>query len=434
MSLRYAHGSLLLHAWTPAQIPETGTSLIGTQVSFFNSNANWDQNGDDTGPKNLLAQNLVTDLNFNYQWIDAWTLFGRMSLSGIQGQNSLNSNGKIDAPTGARFGWGDQTVGIQHRLLLFNRINLQSQFQIDFPLYSAESHFPSLGDGSIDWTGGGFLNYPLSLGLKTELEVLIGAGITYRTHFYSAAIPWFLGLRINSSHSQIYIQGSLQGSTSMKSDPHSYSPTFFRENLGHKNSLFTGAMNPSWTHGQILLGYQDRTHFHLTLSLTQSLWGQMTPQLTSLTIQLELPLQNDKKTPWTAQHTTTQPHLATESTRALPQDTELPTTVAKIIKINERLNLIKINQGEEDGIQIGDSFQLFSPLDPTQKPLAIARAVHVRPHQSALEISEYIENHWISEDYLANKVLPTECQKNGMTTLSSPNTNPPLESKKTIIN
>ncbi len=396
-ALPSASANLLTHPWTPDSSPFAARGSLGTQLSFFNTRSNWDRTGAGIEPNNLLHRRLVTDLNLTFHWTDPLSLFGRMSVSGIQNQDR---SGK----TPGRFGWADQTVGIQYRFELLKDFHLRTQFRVDFPTYAAEAQPASLGDGSWDWTGGGFLSYTLALKQKTEVELFVGAGMTYRTHFYSTAFPWLMGIQINSTQSPFYLRGSLQGSASIKSDPHSYTPNFFRQNLGQDFSLMTGAMNPSWAQGQIIIGYQRKNQVHLGLSFTRSLWGQMTPQLTSIAFCLAIPLQPE------ASRSTALPLPSDATHSATPQPVILPIT-AKVLKSNERLGLIKINQGSEDGVLVGDRFHIFSPLDSLQRPLAIATVIQLKSNQSALEISEYLQDQWISEDCIAKKTPAPDRQK-----------------------
>lgn len=222
-----AYGNFTLHPWMP-YLTSSGQTLIGTQVNYFNSSTNWDHAGATLEPKDLQYERLITDLTLAHEWANSWAVFGRMSLSGIRG----------------RFNFADQTVGVQYQFQLFKSLNVQTQLQIDFPTYQPESHYLALGDGTLDLTGGAFLILPASFWPKTEMEFSLGAGITQRTHLYSGAIPWVAGIKLSPAQGRFSLEGSIQGLVSLKSDPHTYHPTFFRNNLGQEGSLITGAMNP----------------------------------------------------------------------------------------------------------------------------------------------------------------------------------------------
>ena len=391
--LSTASGNLTLHPWAPYAISGK-TPELRAQFHYLSSQANWNLFGSPIQPNGLNYQRLVTDLSVAHPLGETWSAFGRMSLSGIRSQSPTQAGGRI--------GFADQTIGIQHQLKAFEKVQARAQFQLDFPTYQPEPHDLTLGDGSLDFTGGGFLSYLAWPSRKLELDLWIGAGVTYRTGYYSAAIPWQVGAHLKSHPSRIELEVALSGVSSLKSDPHSYSPAFFRENLGRDSSLISGAMNPSWIQGKVQLGYRWRNQTFLAVSATKAIWGQMSPQLTGMGVQFQLPLQGKESS--------STPPIAEQAVSSSEQRISSPfpdtPTEIHITKTNERLGLIKISLGSEEGIQIGDEFNVISKVEAAKNPIARARVTHLRNHESALEVLEYYKDHWISEDCSLEKLKP----------------------------
>jgi hypothetical protein len=391
--LSTASSNLTLHPWTPYLMSGTAPELRA-QFHYLSSQANWNRFGSPFQPNGLNYQRLITDLSVAHPLGETWSTFGRVSLSGIRSQSPTQVGGRI--------GFADQTIGVQHQFKAFEKVQARAQFQVDFPTYQPEPHDLTLGVGSLDFTGGGFLSYLAFPSRKLDLNLWIGAGLTYRTGYYSAAIPWQVGAHLKSHPSRIELEVALSGVSSLKSDPHSYSPAFFRENLGRDSSLISGAMNPSWIQGKVQLGYRWGNQTFLAVSATKSIWGQMSPQLTGMGIQFQLPLQGQ------ASSSTPPATEAGVGSSGQPVNPSFLDTSAEvhITKTNERLGLIKISLGSEEGIRVGDEFNVISKVEAAKNPIARARVTHLRNHESALKILEYYKDHWISEDCSLEKVRP----------------------------
>lgn len=383
----------LIHPWRSYDLNETGLQL-GARIHYLGSDSNWGITGQTIRPENYYYQRLGSDLTLSAPWNDSWAFFARLSFSGVEGASAeANSSG---------LGFADQTIGVQYRFVGPWNLKIRPQIQADFPLYHSSPSDRSLGDGTLDLTTGLFISYPVPLRWQTQVELEAGTGFTYRTAFYSAEVPWQLGLKIKVEKLSIQVQTGLLGLASLKTDPHTYSPQYFRENLGTDRSLFSGAMNPSWMQAYLQLGYQLPNQMNLNFAIHHAIWGQMAPQFTGFSAAFQIPLLGNE--PEKA------PPLSPIMEQSLSQSQkeihleERLELQAKVIKSNERFNLIKIDRGQKDGVKLGDHFQIFSPFDLTHQPIALAKVTHLKVDQSALEIIEYFKDQWASEGNLAKRV------------------------------
>jgi hypothetical protein len=315
--------------------------------------------------------------------------YGRVSLASIGTTLTQNGSAIQQAQT---FGFTQQTFGINYSAALSKNFSITPQFQIDLPLSGTDASPGALSDGSVDMTGGGFFIYRPTFAAKQNLEISSGVGYTYRTHFFSAGIPWLLQLKYNDPETRLSLQLSLHGLASLKTDPHTYRSSFFRANHGTKRSLMTGAMNPSSVQAQGSIAYQLPDFSTISLSLTRSIGGQMSPLQTSLTLGYQFQISTEGKT----QDRETRDPISHASPHA--EDS------ARVLSVNDKLGLIKINHGSAEGIQIEDEFNFFSPLNLADSPVARGKVTHSRQNESVLKILTYFGEGWISEGAIAKKV------------------------------
>jgi hypothetical protein len=415
--LHSARADLILHPWENFNLGQA-TSQLQYKASYFETTTNYLSQGQLISPTGLRQyQRIQNDMIAQWSWNDHSNLFMRAAWAYLN-QDSATHPGK-------RWGLTDQTLGLNTALYTSPGVNLDFQTQLDIPAYARSSspQAPALGDGSFDLTSGFFLKIPLLSTLSPRFTLLSGLGYTVRSHGFSSSIPITLGVLYHSPQGGLF--ASLQSFSffSLKTDAHAKNPALYRSNNPSGGSLTLQAMNPSLSQIQLKAGYEFRSLLQISLSALRSLWGQMAPENHQLSIHVQIPLSPDKPsslpssspvptpTPPPSEPPPTPP-LSLPSTAPVPVETENPQKIssplssAVVLKSHDHLNLVKINRGTLNQVQIGQLYELFDPLtDPSLlHPIARARVTHTRPEEAALEITDFITETWIAEGFIARVI------------------------------
>ena len=79
---------------------------------------------------------------------------------------------------------------------------------------------------------------------------------------------------------------------------------------------------------------------------------------------------------------------------------------AKVLRISDRLNLLKIDKGKENGVIVGDVFDIFQKNAAEQEEaVARARVSHLKDQEAALKIVEYYRETWIEEGSIVKRLI-----------------------------
>ena len=338
------------------------------------------------------------DLTFNYGFSERLSIYGRGSWAFVN-QNS-------DVRPGYGFGFADQTVGTSFRLYQSGNqthlpFALDLQLQLDFPGYStalSESTLtPYMGDGTFDFTSGIFVTVPWNSpppGNNYQLSTVLGGGFTYRTAGFSSAIPWSIFNQYRPAKRGITLGVGALGIGSLRTDT-----LGIRSTLGSGGSFYTGATNPSLLQIQGKLGYQFDPHMHLYASVTQSIWGQAAPHALDFAMGFQIR--------WGGEGNI-KPYLLTpEQYTHSNRGFVTYSLEARVIKSNDRLNLVKIDKGSQDGIEVGQVFDIFAVKKDGSIGDAIARGQvsSLKTNETALTISEYFKEMWIEEGFSAKRLI-----------------------------
>lgn len=409
-SLNPAHADFYVHHWDNFHSTKPDISLDLRQT-YYSTSANFDGLGNPFAPTGFLNYTrIITDLTFLYSPTKAITLFARGTWSFIQINSSVRP--------GSGFGFGDQTAGANYRVyesrtkkngqpVLF----FDLQAQADIPAYnSADAELkltPYLGDGSFDFTGGVFAGVSILHTRSATLRAMGGGGYTYRTSNFSQAIPWTALLQFMPKDSGFYASLGVSGVTSLKSDPNI---TLIRPNLGAGGSFAIGGTNPSLMTARGSLGYQFDKNKILSLGGSQAFWGQAAPQGFSVTANFWMHLEDDETNRREYDDEYERPYKINSKSRN-PRNSESSTSgtnyslVASVLKSNERLNLVKIDKGSQDGVEVGQLFDLFSGRqDGSSSPIARAEVTHLRSDEAALKIVEFFKEVVVQEGFVAKQI------------------------------
>jgi hypothetical protein len=80
---------------------------------------------------------------------------------------------------------------------------------------------------------------------------------------------------------------------------------------------------------------------------------------------------------------------------------------AKVLRSNDRLNLVKIDKGTNEGVDVGQIFDVFSVQADGTVGDAVARCevANVKADQAALSVTEYYKEIWIDEGFVAKRLI-----------------------------
>jgi hypothetical protein len=374
---------------------------------YFTTNTNTDPTGSLYSPTGLQSYTrLAGDLTVTYGFAERFSAFIRTG-GGYVNQISTIRGGYSVGAMDQSAGLSVRVYGSPHSTFsedsLLNAIDLQ--IQGDFPAYnnaSADAYIaPYLGDGSIDFTGGAFATFSVVRWKSSSINTVLGGGFTYRSANFSSALPWSAVVQLVPLRHGLFGNVAALGMISLKTDLYNGVAAPMRASIGNGGSYITGGVNASQVRLRGELGYKFGPVTELSVAATQSIWGQDTPQGIKLEIGLQTHFgvhENEKSEP------------SAGSTKKITQGNQgfLNYSLdARIIKANDRLNLVKIDKGSQDGVEAGQVFDIFSRKKDGSIDGSIARGhiQNVKPNEAVLEIQEYYKDVWIEDSFVAKRLV-----------------------------
>lgn len=379
-----AHADFYFHPWvTHAQNP--GPFRLSLQELYLTTGSNFGSDGSATTVSTLASYAQArTVLSASKNIGLGLTAYLRGTWSVLQVSTTAGGT----TFSGNTFGLADQTVGLAYRLMKFSKgggIDLQAQF--DFPGYSniqlAARNQPFLGDGSTDISGGAFAQIPIQKDERASWSIHAGAGYTNRTDGFSAAIPYSLFIQNSRLDPGLIAQAGVYGFQSLSNDS-----TGTKSLAGTGGSMMSNAVNPSVMNANLAIGYQINSNFTINAQYTLGLLGRNAPKFNVIGAGISYAFGTPQEAQQIAEHE--QPKYPTE---------------AIVMKSNDRLNLLKINQGSDDGVKPGTLYDIYA-VDLNGKVtdlIAVARVTTVKSSESALEVTQYIREVIIDEGFVARR-------------------------------
>jgi len=399
-----SYADFIIHSWQDHHEVKSGLQLQALENYYF-STANFDAFGNSSVPSGFQNYSrFQTDLVADYGLFEGMTLFGRVSWA------YTFLNGTINPGVG--YGFADQTVGANYRVIESHSkphappTFLDIQIQADIPGYSntssAANLTPYLGDGSTDFTGGLIGGVPILVNKSNAFSAQAGAGYTYRTLNFSGAIPWTGRFLYKPYKDGITVSVGIVGLTSLKTDPNASSPStvaLARSSTGIGGNFFVGGINPSLMTIQGSIGYKFDEDTEVNIYGAQSIWGQAAPIGFTGALGVQTRMGGGK---------TKNPVYMTPTSYGHANRGFLNYSLdAHVLKSNDRLNLVKINKGSQDGVEVGQLFDIFYVKKDGTMGDAIARGqvTSVNLEEGALDIIEYYREVWIDEGFIAKRVI-----------------------------
>lgn len=372
-----------------------GTAKLEAELrsQWITSDANFSEGNQLTRPTTFVRYSRSeTDLSAKIAFTPWWTAFAR-STWGYVLVDEYNAAGQM--LEGSTFGFGDQTVGSSIRpFQLGPDLAMDFQTQIDLPTYTTPNTLsPQLGNGSIDWTTSVFLSASLSRTTERTIVLFGGVGFTYRTSSYSLAVPFSFGIETQPRlDSGLSFRADLMGHASLKTDGTLNLP---REGSAG-GSYFVNAANSTALGVRIRSAYQFRPWVTVGLEGSTLFFGEQIPQAYAggLFAQFRWGLERSSLPQ--------QSHLNLENQGGQFENYDLD---ASVLDVNDRLNSLRINQGESSSIRRGQIFDIFetgSDGNPRRR-IARARVQQVAGEQSTLQIVEYFIELWIDKGFIAKR-------------------------------
>lgn len=396
-----SHADFYLHSWENQR--EAPRSLrLTPEFNYYSSTANYDAFGSQFTPTGLQSYSrIMTDVTVAYGFNPYLSAYARGSWGRSQADH-LTSGGEV-------FGFTDQTIGFTVHAWeskanpAAKGTSIDVQVQADLPAYSntaaATAGTPFLGDGSIDLTGGAFLTIPIAQTRNHSWVLGGGGGYTWRSSGFSAAIPWSASLRFVPREEGLILGASLSGIQSLRTDPNATNPAAVTSTTAAGGSFFINAINPSLLTARANLGYQMGRNLSLALNGAYTLWGQATPA--GFTAGLGMTAR------WGTESTKAPNQVSPQDYGKSNQGFVNYAFEARVTKTNDRLNLAKIDKGTQDGVEVGQVFDIFLIKQDGTIGEAIARAkcTSAKSSEAVLTVTEYFEEVWIEEGFVAKRPL-----------------------------
>lgn len=394
MAPKLARAEFYLHSWSTHH-EEKGSLSIAPEFLFYSTQSNFDELGNDAPIAGLdVYTRTQADATLAYGLTSDLTVYARLSWA----RAVVNASPTV----GENFGFMDQSVGANYRLLeLKDGGALDLQAQVDVPMYdnrrAAENGSVFLGDGSTDMTAGGHLILPLLKQAKGSWLLNTGAGFTYRTNEFSSAIPWSASIEYARRRSGLRLGLGAYGVASLRTDPKAETGPLDATAAG---SFVVNAVNPSHITGRATAGYDLNSGISFFASVGRSVWGQASPVGWSgvFGAQARFGAAGSAASP---------ARLSAREYGKSNQGFINYEFEARVLRTNDRLNLVKLDKGRQQGVAVGQVFDVFSVKKDGSLNEAIARGkiTAVKDNEAVLGIEEYFKEVWIEERFIVKRPM-----------------------------
>ena len=334
----------------------------------------------------------LMDLALTYGISDHLFLFGRLSMQ--------NVNVSIMSQPGvSSFGLGDQLLGAAYRLVaLDSGVSINVQVEATLPAYSNTTAkgagLPYMGDGSTDLTGSTFIEVPLNATRELYLEG--GAGFTYRSNGFSAAIPYSLFLKQSPLQKGLIFEIGISAQASLKTDlattDSGQQAKLDQDRMsGSAGSFLLNAMNPSWMAASGRVGIQNTKGHRFYLAALFPFTGTNAAAGFGGTLGASFDLSAPRSGA---------PDREREArAKVVPPGFQTYDIEAQITSFNDQLYLVKIDRGSSSGVRKGQVFDIFEQ----DTLVAQARVSQVKDAESVLSVIEYFQERWIQKGFIARR-------------------------------
>lgn len=382
---------------------------IGADLLYYDSSTNYDPNGSTYTPSGLSQYSRANfDFSGTYGFTSKFSGYARLSweMAKVNTSNPASFGGTT-------WGFGDQLIGANFRVSeKESGASIDLQAQAEIPVYPGNASAtpltsPVLGDASLNLTAGGIINIPLGWRPDSSRDLLLSgaAGFTYRTAGFSYSVPWSVTLKTKPRQDGFLASLMAFGDFSLKTDSNDSNATLVYNSLltsfNSGGSYVTGGINTSLATARGEVGYVTPSDYTVTLALSQSFYGRSAPDGFTVAFGVSTHVGRGPK----GEPAFQSPDQYRKSNKGYV-DYNLD---AKVIRANDHFNLIKIDKGSSDGVQVGDVFDVFMTKANGAAGAAIARGqvTNIKPNEAAIKVQEYFKEVWIDEGFIARRALNT---------------------------
>lgn len=381
-----ARADFYTHRWQD-RTTRSGTLTLSPEFNYNSTRTNFDSSATSAAVSGLDSYSRTNlDLTLSYGLFEPFSIFYRTNW----GYNRIAHT----TLSSSAYGFGDQSVGLNVQILSWKtNYSLDLQAQFDFPAYDNTANqnqsLPLLGDGSMDFTAGAFLAIPIFVRADAKFMVTAGAGYTFRNLGFSSAIPWSADLTFEPVSSGLGFTASAYGNWSLRTDGGT------RNTTGSGGSFIVNAVNPSYLAVRGALSYRFSPATVVHAALANTVWGVNAPGLLAFTLGAQ----------WDLNSTT--PRQVQTALTPTPKGFTPYALDAKINRVNDRLNLVRIDRGSDQGVQKGETLDIFSvkPDGSILEVVARAEVISVKSDEAALRITQYFREVWIEDGFAVKRPL-----------------------------
>lgn len=397
-----------------------GALRLLPEIDSLSTTDNYDYSGTKAAVPGLTSyKKMVLDLTGVYGVSRKLSVFGRISMATVSYETTsltASGSGLTEQGLGANYRIWESEAGHRSDGGILRGKSIDAQFQLDLPIYdnvsarTSSPRQPLLGDGTLDLTFAGFGTMPLNQGGGTRLFLIGGLGLSIRNNSHSKAIPYQLqAVGLPEQSGFLYRLGfhgykSLAANTGGAADfsPQSQTSPGNVDSRDAGGSLIVDALNSSYMHLRATLGYQWGVGDQVYLTYLMPMSGNSTAAITGILVGAQFRFPGQYTPSFTPTETTPAP--ANQAVRPkLSYD-----IAARVKQANDRLNLIKIDKGDIDGIEKGNVIDVYrTHPDGTQGDL-VARGVvtGVSENEAVVNLRQYKKEVWVQPGFIARRIAP----------------------------
>lgn len=389
------------HPWKNQRHYYEGLTLV-PQVRYFQSSSNYSSNGTivtSTGFQEASAW--LFDVTGKFVIAQDFTFYGRVSVLNL----SVDHTDPLKMGDG--FGLGDQAAGLNWWAIHSkNGIHVNLQLQWDIPAYtvSQTATQPVFGDGTHNFTGGGFISVPVIEDSIRSFRFIAGTGLMVRTDGFSIAVPWTVSAELSQLVSGVNLSAGLQGFQSIDRQAGSIGTANPCQNSGIGDSCFANSQDPSYLSFFTEASYDFSEVLRLSAYYQSTVFGENSPNFWNSGIAVHFQVFGKKKR---NKFETAPSSAAAAGAQDESEFIQYEPLEAQVTRMNDRLNLIKINKGSNQGVRAGETYDVFSVSSDgrAQETIARARVTSVRENEAALRVVRYLKEVWIEEGFIVRRPI-----------------------------
>lgn len=380
------------------------------ELSLLSTTENYDGGGAKAAVPSLTSyKKNQLDLTAVYGVNPKLSLFARLSVAAVSFDTTTltaSGSGLTEQGLGANYRvWESGGPGLRPR-------SIDLQGSIDIPLYDNVSsrastpRQPLRGDGSLDLTAAAFGTFPLSQGLGQRFYLIAGLGLALRGNGYSKALPYqlqFVGLPEKTG---LLYRAGFHGFKAMTSDiggTTDYSPqsetspgTVDARDAGGSNIV--DALNSSYLQFRATLGYQWGVGDQIFATYLMPMSGTSTAAIKGFVLGAQFRFAGAKNPASNARS-------AGETAAAAKDAYDLE---GRVTQANDRLNLIKVDKGQVDGVEKGQVFDIYRTGPDGLAADLVARGVvtGVSESETVVNLRQYKKEVWVQTGFIARRIAP----------------------------